>query len=70
MTNNSNQQITNPLDLNRLVTTSLELAVPETIPQLDMLESLQALTPQQRTELLADWCLFWLTWHTQFAIME
>jgi hypothetical protein len=58
----------NPLDVDRLITTSIDLAVPKTIQEADMLEALEALTLEQRTEIMTDWYLFWVTWHTQFAM--
>lgn len=66
MTTNAIQQASDT----PLITTTIELATPQTIPQADMLEALEAMSPQQRTEIMADWYLFWTTWHTQYRLLD
>lgn len=48
----------------------IEFAKPKTIQQADMLEALEALTPEQRTELVADWYQFWVTAHDLRRVVE
>lgn len=66
MTTNAIQQASDT----PLITTTIELATPQTIPQADMLEALEAMSPQQRTEIMADWYLFWTTWHMQYRLLD
>lgn len=58
------QSITNPLDV------IITFAEPVTIQQADMLEALMALSPQQRTELVTDWYLFWINVHQGMRLVE
>lgn len=43
----------------------VNFAKPKTIQQADMLEALEQLTPQQRTELVTDWYQYWVIQFTK-----
>ena len=45
--------------------TKITFALPKTIQQADMLEALEQLTPQQRTELVTDWYQYWVIQFTK-----